>query len=137
MSEAALSKNVQALLRERLRSFEALEVLLLFHAQPSRFWTATSISAEIRLDAELTREALSGLAASGFIRRDSAAEAEYQYHPQTGELASAVHELAEAYREQHATVMSQMSAYAIERIRSGTIKAFADSFVLGKREDDG
>jgi hypothetical protein len=33
--------------------------------------------------------------------------------------------------------MSVMSMNAIERIRSGTMRAFADSFILGKRNRDG
>jgi hypothetical protein len=48
-----------------------------------------------------------------------------------------VEALVVAYREQSAAVLSTMSIYAIERIRSGPIRAFADSFVLGKPKDDG
>jgi hypothetical protein len=127
---------VQALLRDHLRSFEGLEVLMLLQAQASRAWTAIAVSTETRLDVELIREAMSALAGSGLLRQNPSDPLEHRYHPSTPQLASAVEELAAAYREQNATVMSQMSANAIERIRYGTIKAFADAFVLGKRKRD-
>ncbi len=109
---------------------------MLLQAQAARAWTAMAVSAGTRLDVELIRDAMSGLAGSGLIRQNPSDPLEHQYHPSTPQLASAVEELAADYREQNATVMSQMSANAIERIRSGTLKAFADAFVLSKRKGD-
>jgi hypothetical protein len=136
MTAGGLSENVQSLLRERLRSFEGLEVLVLLHAQPSRSWTEDAIGALLRLDFERVREALAELISRGLARQSLPEPASYAYHAGTPQVAAAVDELANAYREQHATVMSQMNANAIERIRSGTLKAFADSFILGRKKSD-
>jgi hypothetical protein len=131
---AALPEAVRALIRDQLKSFEELELLLLVRAKPLEQWSAASASAAAHLDVDLTVQALAGLEASGLVAR-TAAGPTYQYRPATSAMAAAVDELAQAYRQQHAAVMSQMSINAIERIRSGPLRVFADSFLFKKDKD--
>jgi hypothetical protein len=135
MSAGDLPEAVRALLHDQLKSFEELEVLLLVRARPLERWTVESASSAVHLDPALVAQALAGLEASGLVAR-VVADATYQYRPLTPVLAAAVEGLAKAYREQHAAVMSQMSINAIERIRSGPLRVFADSFLFRKRKDD-
>lgn len=134
MSPPQLPDGVLVLLRERLKSFEQLEVLLLLRARAGAGLTPAQASAAIRLDAELIAIALQDLVSAGLLQNEDAI---YRYRPATPALADAVEALATEYRDRHAAVMSQMNVNAIERIRSGSLKAFADSFVLNKRKDDG
>jgi hypothetical protein len=137
MSQGGLPEVVAALLRDHLKSFEQLEVLLLLQARRDESWTVERVAAELHLDPDLIRHAMAGLVASGLLAQSPAVPTEYHYRPTRTKLVAAVDELVCAYREQRAALMSQMSTNAIERIRSGTLTAWADAFVIRKRKDDG
>jgi hypothetical protein len=132
MSAESLPETVQRLLRDRLKSFEQLEVLLLLHRRADQHWTAAAASLEVRLAEDLVADALAALQKHGLIR---SAGLEFRYDPAESRVAAAVEDLVIACRNRHAAVMSQMSTNAIERIRSGSLRAFADSFVLGRKKD--
>ena len=123
------------LLREHLTTFERVEILLLLHAQPDRPWTVRSVSEASRVPVDLAEEALRGLHASGLVHRDE--NAVFRFGPDGADRVGAVEALAVLYREQRTSVMAFMSVSAIERIRSGTMRAFADSFIFGKKNRDG
>lgn len=131
-----LSEPVRLLLREHMTSFERLDVLMFLHKNEAREWSAEQLNERLNVPVELGRDTLAGLETSGLVQRSSDA-ATFRFAPATPALAAAVGELSVAYREHSAAVMSAMSIYAIERIRSGPMRAFADSFRLGKRNDDG
>jgi hypothetical protein len=137
MAGDAFPAPVQALLREQLTSFERLEIVLLLRQQPDLEWTVAAVSEQTRIPEELARDALIGLESGQLLQRTGASVPAYRFNPQPAALADAVAALAVLYRDQHAAVMSVMSMNAIERIRSGTMRAFADSFILGKRNRDG
>jgi DNA-binding IclR family transcriptional regulator len=129
------SELVRQLLREHMTSFERLEVLLFLHKHGAEPLSPQDIGNQLGMPPELVLEATAGLEASRLAQRQG--DARFRFAPATPALANAVEELAVAYREQSAAVMSAMSMYAIERIRSGPMRAFADSFLLGKRKDNG
>lgn len=137
MSTYGLPNKVDALLRDHLKSFEQLEILLLLRARVDESWTAEAAGAVLHLDPDLLVEAMSGLAASGLLQQTYADPPQYQYRAANENLAAAVAELVSTYQERRAAIMSQMSTNAIERIRSGSLKAWADAFVIRKRDDDG
>ena len=118
-----------------MTTFERLEVLLFLRERAPEEFALQAISDRLRIHPDLAREALQGLAAKGLL--SASGEAVYRFAPATPALVETVEALVVAYREQSAAVLSTMSIYAIERIRSGPIRAFADSFLLGKRKDDG
>jgi DNA-binding IclR family transcriptional regulator len=138
MTNEPLSESVRLLLREHMTTFERLEALLYLRKHAADEHTAKSVSDRLGVPPELTSEALAGLTASGLVARGHG-NGTFRFAPATPELANAAEGLATAYREQSAAVLSAMSMYAIERIRSGPMRAFADSFVLGtkKGKDDG
>jgi hypothetical protein len=129
-----LPEAVCTLLREHLTSFERLEIMLLLHKHPYEAWTVHAVSESTRIAMELTREALTGLTASGLIESVPGAGPAFRFGPREPALRQAVEQLALTYRERHAAVMNLMSVHAIERIRSGSIRAFADSFIVAKRK---
>jgi DNA-binding GntR family transcriptional regulator len=118
-----------------MTTFERLAVLLFLRERAPEEFGPQAISNRLHIHPDLVREALHGLEAKGLLC--AAGGDSFRFAPATPALADTVEAFVVAYREQSAAVLSTMSIYAIERIRSGPIRAFADSFVLGKRKDDG
>lgn len=137
MSPEDFPASVRQLLREHLTSFEHLEILLLLHGQPLADWTPQSVCERIRMPPELAERVLVSLQSSELVRRATRNPGVFRFGPRLPASLDAVEALAALYRDQRAAVMSAMSVNAIERIRSGTMRAFADSFMLKKRNDDG
>jgi hypothetical protein len=131
-----LSGPVRLFMREHMISFERLEVLMLLCRSETQDWSPEQVTRQLNIAPELASEALVGLEASGLVQRSSDASV-FRFAPATPALAAMVNELSDAYREHSAAVMSAMSIDAIERIRSGPMRAFADAFRFGKRKDDG
>jgi DNA-binding GntR family transcriptional regulator len=121
-----------------VRGFEHLEILLLFYGARSAEWSIESVSERTGISSDVVARTLSELESSELIRRDTRNRAAFRFGPRLPEAMDAIEALAALYCEQRAAIMSRMSVNAIERIRSGTIRAFADSFVLKKknRSDD-
>jgi hypothetical protein len=134
MTAEPFSEQVRFFLREHMTSFERLEVLLLLHGNPSEELTASDVARRLTIREELVAEALHGLAQGGLLGVRSGA---FRFAPATPALGTAVRALAIAYQDQRAAVLSTMSMNAIERIRSGPVRAFADSFVFKKKNDHG
>jgi DNA-binding MarR family transcriptional regulator len=137
MTEDAIPQAVQELLQQHLTSFEHLEVLLLLHAHAQEDWDVASVSERTRLAPEIVEKVLASLESSELIRRRTRNRNLFRLGPRLPESMDAVEQLAALYRERRAAIMSLMSMQAIERIRSGGLKMFADSFVFKKRNDDG
>jgi hypothetical protein len=134
LSADDLPENVRTLLRDHVPSFECLEVLLFLHAREGESATVEGIAARTGIAVELVLQSLTGLEASGILRKSLAPPAEFRYAPATAWLQIACDDLARLHREQRAAIMSEMSINAIGRIRSNSLKAFSDAFVLGKKK---
>src|SRR5262249_28741658 len=137
MTGEQLSDTVQVLLRDRVTTFEQLEILLLLQAHPHDHWTAAAAAERRRIPEDLVGRALADFSGSGLVEQVRENPAGYCFAPRTTRLRQAVADLAVAYRDQRALVMSTMSVNAIERIRSGTLRAFSDAFLLRRKDDDG
>jgi hypothetical protein len=134
VSPEPFSGSVRQLLKEIMTSFERLEVLLFLRKRAPDAFTAATIAQSLHIQPDLAAEAADGLADQGLLVLKAGS---FRFAPRTPALQCAVEELAAAYRDHSAAVLSTMSINAIERIRSGPMKAFADSFVFGKRKNDG
>jgi hypothetical protein len=137
MTKDPIPHAVHNLLSQHLTSFEHLEILLLLHAHPHDDWSVAAVSERTHIAPELAEPVLASLEASDLIRRAIRNHTLFRFGPRLPETMDAVEALAVLYREQRAAVMSTMSIKAIERIRSATMRAFADSFVFKKGKDDG
>ena len=131
-----------ALLRESITSFEMLEIFLLMRAEPDLSWTVHSVASRLRMPDDIVARALQSLRAARLVQSAPSPSAgqsvdQYRYGPQDPELIAAADELARDFAERRAAVLSTMSTYAIERLRSGALTAFADAFLLGSKKKDG
>jgi hypothetical protein len=129
-----LPDNVRVLLRDHLTTFECLELLLALHGRSAPA-CAESLSRQTGLTIELAIPALAALESSQLIRRAGTAPPTFRFAPATAAVTRAVEDLERLYRDQRAAVMSEMSINAIARIRSGTLRAFSEAFLFGKKKD--
>jgi DNA-directed RNA polymerase specialized sigma subunit len=130
-----LDVEVLRLLYEQVTSYEQLEALLLLHAAPGRDWTVTEVAAALHIDTANAAAALTALGAQRLLSvKSSGAEQDYRYAPADGAMAAGVDKLAQSYAERRLEVVKQMSANAIERVRSSAARTFADAFLLGDRK---
>jgi hypothetical protein len=137
MTSERLSDSVQTLLREHVTTFEQLEILLLLQAHPHDDWTAAAVGERTRIPEDISARALADFSGNGLIEQVRENPAAYCFAPRTIQIRQAVADLAIAYHDQRALVMSTMSVNAIERIRSGTLRAFSDAFLLRRKDGDG
>ena len=137
MTTDPVPQAVQELLRQHVTSFEHLEILMLLHAHLHEDWSIDAVSERTRISAEMVDQVLQGLESSDLVRRATRNRSLFRFGPRLPESMDAMEALARLYREQRAVVMSTISIQAIERIRSASIRAFADSFVFKRSDEDG
>jgi hypothetical protein len=78
---------------------------------------------------------LEHLAAQGMLR--VAAHASTLHYDREPVLQPIVEALLRVYDESRLELMSIMSSNAIDRVRTGALRAFANAFVLSRKRDDG
>ncbi|HEX4266585.1 MAG TPA: hypothetical protein VHY36_01760 [Steroidobacteraceae bacterium] len=133
-----LSADVRTLLFEHIESYEQLEILLLLQRNRGADWTAAQLSGHLKISDELVAESLSALQMGGLVlgRRERAPIA-YAYAPVSLALEETVSRLAAAYSERPVPIIRLMSSNAIQRLRTGAMRALAESFVLGRGKNRG
>lgn len=130
-------EEVRALLRERIESYEQLEMLFALR-NDRREQTAAQMSARFGIDRTLAQTALAELHTHGLVQaRGRGAEPRYLYAPASPALEETIGHLARLYVEQPIAVLRILSANAIKRVRTGALRAFADAFILRKDKDRG
>jgi hypothetical protein len=131
-----ISPAVTAFLREHVSSIEILEVLLLFHADPARAWTADAVAAELRLQPRSVEARCAALLRIGLLVADAKGDAKStpSFRFASGALAAAVvDELASTYRTRRVSVIELI----FSKPPADAPRAFADAFVIRKGDRDG
>lgn len=133
-----LPENVRDLLRDRIESYEQLEILLALERVQGAAKTPEELSAALRIGLSLVEPALRALESRGLVTHTDAAQSGpgYSYAPQSSALDGAARALARAYAEQPIPIIKLMSDSAIQRVRTGAVRAFADAFILRKDKKD-
>lgn len=117
-------------LRAHLESLEQLVCLVLLHEE-TRAWTIEDAAARLGMRPDRIEEALDGL-----VARSLAARASDGFRlARADEHSVVLARLADVYGQAPIEVMKVMSAQAIERVRGGALRAFADAFMLKKKRD--
>ena len=131
---------MRTLLREHIESYEELETLLALERLRGAGKTTEELSAAVHVGVPLIEGAVRSLEVRRFVERRASApeenalehEPRYFYAPASSELDCAVRALAKAYAEQPIPIIKLMSENAIQRLRTGAARAFADAFILKK-----
>jgi hypothetical protein len=129
--------EVCAFLRDHIDSFESLEVLLLLRRERTAC-TAEELCRRLKTRAPLIDDALAVLVRARLVNTtDQNMWALYTYADEDSARDAIVGALERVYRDEPIRIMQLMSTNAIERLRTSTIRAFADAFVVRKGKDRG
>ena len=132
-----LSPETQAFLREHIEEYEHLELLLLLFRDQERTWSADEAAERLALSPRVVSEALAHLRSRGLVAGAAGPTPGFRFHAVGQSTSAAVRELATAYEQSRLSIIRQMNANALERLRTSAIRAFADAFRLRKGRDDG
>ncbi|HEY4187439.1 MAG TPA: hypothetical protein VGP07_20350 [Polyangia bacterium] len=131
-----IGQEVRALLSIKIQSIEQLEVVLFLRERLGHAWTPSALAAKLHLTSSEAEGALRQLRSARLVdvvRSDSTTS--FRYLPGDSNLSETVERLALEYQQSPLEIVRIISANAIERVRTGTLRFFADSFVLGKKRD--
>ena len=128
-----IPSDVLELLQQRVGSLEELEVLLFLKRTRDRSWAVFEIARELGLPESIVDTTLATLRSHDFVANARADE--WSYHPCVAELGGLVDRLAAVYEERRLEVMRILSARALERVRDSAARAFADAFVIRRKND--
>lgn len=132
-----ISDEVSAFLREYIDSYECLEVLLLLRRERTA-WTAEALCTRLETRTPVIDDALAFLVRGRLLKTAGRKlGALYAYAGEDSAKDAIVSSLECAYRDEPIKIMQLLSSNAIERMRTGAIRAFADAFTLRKHKDGG
>ena len=128
--------DVLALLRDRVRSLDGLEVLLALRDARPEARSAEQLVAQLRLPSSSISDVLPSLRDAGLLSEDGE---RWSFRPATEAIAASVQALADAYAQMPTTVMRVLNSLALRQVRSSAATEFANAFVIRKsrRKDDG
>ena len=128
---------IRDFLRDCIDSFESLEVLLLLYRERTA-WTADELCRRFKIRAPVIDDALASLVRARLVSTTQQnVLTSYKYADEDLVRDALVASLERTYRDEPIQVMQLMSANAIERLRSGAIRGFADAFVFRKDKGRG
>jgi biotin operon repressor len=121
------------LIKERIHSIEALEVVLALRERKGQPVAYAELSATLRISESSVDSALDELRAGGLVVCQGG-KACYQPAPQ---LEPAVASLVETYAQMRVETLVLISKNAIGRVRNDALRTFSEAFRLRGRKDDG
>ncbi len=134
--DAPIPDDVLELLRTRVASIEQLEALLLLHREVDRQWSVEEIGERLSLPAGQLAPELDALVRVGMLARSGRAlDVRWQYAPRDAASDAMVVRLAAVYAVRRLEVLRLLNDLALQRIRGSAARAFADSFVIGRKKD--
>lgn len=131
-----IPEQVRDLLRERVHAIEHIEILLRLRSEGPAGLGVDALASALRIDASLVTPALEHLVTHGLVAAASRPGA-FRYAPAGAALDQAVAALATCYVDSRVELLRLISSNAIERLRSGSLKIFAEAFRLRRNKKDG
>lgn len=135
MAADQIPDRIKRFLAEHVHTYEELEVVVLLHTAAGLGLTCEAIAERLPIPVTLIDDALKGLHSRGIVSTRTDGDATYYmpsaaYNDQSGELAA-------LYAQQKLEVVMLMSANAIDRVRTGAMRTFADCFFVARKRKDG
>ncbi len=138
MCEGRIDGDVEAFLRQHVKSYEHLEALLLLRSHRDEDWTSEAVAEKLRITPAAAQEAIDHFGATGLIlSQASGSRPAFRYRPASESLESMVDRLVQTYGENRLGIIRLMNAGAIDRVRSAAVRTFANAFRLGKKHKKG
>ena len=130
MTSPGVPEAVRRFASRHLDGVEMMEVLLLLHRQPERWWTAETVAGELGTPRSSAERCLEALASGRFLDARLAHAVLFRFSPVDPELEEGVRQLAAAYAEQRFALISLVSSNRLAGLRS-----FADAFRIRRRKE--
>lgn len=139
MNDASdISSEVKGFLRGWVASYEQLQTLLLLRQQRNDSFSLASVAEALHVSEIIAAEALDHIRSVSLVEVVAGSDPPlFKYAPGSTHLSDLVDQLADAWENNQLRVMNQMSANAIERVRTGALRTFADAFLLERKKTDG
>jgi hypothetical protein len=129
-----MDEALKTFLRERIQSYDQLEVLLFCRQSQPGAVTAQATAERLKMSRDVVLEALEHLRQVALLERGTDERPpSYRYRPVTPELGRLVDALTFAFEDERLALVRLMNENAVERVRTAAMRLFADSFVLGKK----
>jgi hypothetical protein len=128
-----LDGAVRKFVERELRGIEQLELLMLLHREPTRYFDSASAAQSLQLSARDVAGDLEALSRRGLLDVRIASVVLYRFSPATPALAEAVEQLVDAYRNRRGELIELLAAAR----RRQTLKDFSNAFRLKKDPEDG
>jgi len=135
MSADEIPESVQRFLFEHIHSFEELEIVVLLNRDVTQRWTEESIAGQLKIAVNLVADALKAVRNRGIV--ETFTESGTVFHVISANYKAELSEVAAVYERHRLEIVMLMGRNAIERVRTGAVRTFADCFFVGKRRGDG
>jgi hypothetical protein len=126
MKQPDVPEDLEAFIRDHIRSAEELEALLLLYRTTARWWTIDEVTRALHLDSGSARRALERLSGA-FLEVRIDADLCFRFATLNAERARLTARLDGAYHRDR-TALMQLAG------RGGAARDFADAFRLKKEE---
>jgi len=124
--------DVVELLRTAVHTYEALDALLLIRRCGNPLPPA-EVARGLGIETDVAQSALDRLADVDVIEK-RLVDGATNYGGVREPVRPIVDQLADAYRDHRLDVVVAMNNFAVERLRSGALRAFADAFVIRRKD---
>ena len=129
-----MTADVQIFLRDKIKSHEHLDVLLVLRSQRSRTWSSKTVAQAMQVRVAVVAEVLDQLCDARLVVRSGDTDHRFQYGPADQALSELADQFFRAYEHNPAGVMSLMNARALDRVRGEAIHRLANALVFGHSE---
>jgi hypothetical protein len=126
-----LPYGVSELLKDRVDSFEKLELVIALHDAKRTTLSVEELSRRLTLTRETIRRLAIELRSASLVALN--ASGDVQLLPPTSGEDTAVADLVRLYREDRFTLVAAIGEIAVSRLRGMTARAFADAFVIRRK----
>ena len=124
-----------ALLREHVKTYQHLEVLLLLASDQARAWSAEDVGAALSLEPASVRETLDHLTQAGLVRHTGdGSDGGCRCHPSWARILDY---LVETHRGDRMELVALMTRNALDRVRDSAHRTFGSAFVSGRKSQAG
>lgn len=130
---AVFPEHLARLLTSSIETEERLDVLCLLKRSRPRTFTAKSVAAELSLPTSRAETALAMLCGRGFLTVNIANDLFYSYAPVSPTIDKALDELSDLYASDRPGVIEVLT----RQHARDPAHAFANAFLVRKKEDDG
>jgi DNA-binding IclR family transcriptional regulator len=128
MTADEIPVELKSFLRERIQSYDDLELLTLFHSTASRSWRIDAVARQLNITHSTASEALENLRNNGLLALVGEGEGSaYRYSPSTPELARLATQLIDLFENERLALVKSMNENAVARMRSGVRRMLLES----------